>query len=598
MDSKLRRGLSGTETARRIRCRFDLDTRFYGNRSVLCFGLAVFSLALILFADLPMPVTALLVAALPITGFVAWRSYRRLRMRRPVIAVGRRGILDRRLGSTVIPWADIVRVRTDGSGNVILDPWKEFGGIERSEHSRRLERLMRFLDPSLKPGSLRIRLADVQAESWDLLVAIQACLPHYLGSLWRPEPARRGGFKSGRAALAGLGAAAAALALFVATPMIRSDRESVLHSMGPAIDFGIVPGHGDGHRLDLYKQAAEDGDTDARMRLGLMFYEGDEIPKDHDQAAHWFRLAAAADLPAGEAALGYLHEQGLGVGQSFAQALSWYRKAAKDNHAWAQYRLGLMYRDGRGVSRDAVRAASFLSAAAEQGDMAGQFHLGEMYENGWGVPQDPTVAATWYRKAAEQSHQHAEYNLASLFRDGRGLPRDPEQAALWFERSAARGFALSQYALGLAYEVGHGVSRDADRSLLWYYLAERHGHREAANRRKQLVASMASDARKRAQRFRQGWLRRNLLRGEASGKFATYRKKLGPKAFTIAMNGAWAQTERAAHVRDAVHHSMRRCREYASVCMLYAVGNEVVAGFAASRIDAVIAKQLKRRGAR
>ena len=598
MNSKLRRRLSGTETARRIRCRFDLDTRFYGNRLALCFGLAVFSLALALFADLPVPVTALLAAALPITGFVAWQSYRRLQMRQPVIAVGRRGIWDRRLGSSVIPWTDIVRVRTDGSGNVILDPWKEFNGIEQPERSQRLQRFMRFLDPSLKPGSLRIRLADVEAESWDLLAAIEASLPYYLRSLWRPEPTRRGGFKSGRAALVGMGAAVAALALFVATPMTRSDSESVLHSMGPATDFGIVPGHGDSHRLDLYKQAAEDGDTDARMRLGLMFYEGDEIPKDHDQAAHWFRLAAAADLPAGEAALGYLHEQGLGVGQDFAQALSWYRKAAKDNHAWAQYRLGLMYRDGRGVSRDPVRAATFLSAAAEQGDMAGQFHLGEMYENGWGVPQDPTVAATWYRKAAEQSHQRAEYNLASLFRDGRGVPRDPEQAALWFERSAARGFALSQYALGLAYEVGQGVARDPNRSLLWYYLAERHGHREAANRRKQLVSGMTAGARKRALRFRQEWLQRNLLRGEASEKFATYRKKPGPKAFTIAMNGAWAQTERAAHARDAVHHSMRRCREYASVCILYAVGEEIVVGLPANRVDAVIARQLKKSGPR
>jgi hypothetical protein len=60
------------------------------------------------------------------------------------------------------------------------------------------------------------------------------------------------------------------------------------------------------------------------------------------------------------------------------------------------------------------------------------------------------------------------------------------------------------------------------------------------------------------------------------------------------MNGAWAQTEAAPHARDAVYHVMKRCREYAASCILYAVGDTVVAGMREAEVDSVIAQQIKK----
>jgi TPR repeat protein len=592
VNRKLRERLANSGRDHRVRCRFDLDKRLYKQRLILASSaFAGMALAAAFVGRWGVFLVPLLLA-MSICLALSVHSYRMLRARQPVIAIGRNGIWDRRLGAGVIPWTEILRVRTDRLGNVILDPWREFSG-HAPEGDPHWTDLVRRIDPSLNPGSVRIRVSDIDGETWDVLAAIEASLPDYLRSLWRPETRPRSFLRSSRKALLGVGATAVALVLMFAAFGGMNGSGVVLHSLGPVTDIGTVPGRKDSPILQVYRHAAQQGDLDARMRLGLMFHEGDGVSRDPEQAAHWFRLAASEKLPAGQAALGYLHEQGMGVEQDFGQALTWYREAAGKHHAWAQYRLGMMYRDGRGVSRDNEKAVELLRAAAEQGDVGGLFHLGEMYENGWGTAQDPVAASELYRKAAERNHERAEYSLAVMYRDGRGIARDVEEAGRWFERSAMTGYAPAQYAIGLAYEVGSGVPHDRNRSALWYHIAERHGHAEASNRRKQLLEAMSPNQRREADLFLHEWLQGNLLKGDVALRFAEYQEKQGAKAFAVAMNGAWAQTEAAPHARDAVYNVLKRCREYSATCFLYAVGDTVVAGMREAEIDAVIARQIK-----
>lgn len=592
MNRKLREKLVSIGSDHKVRCRFDLNIHLYRQRMFLSLGVSFCLAATAVVVSTWGYLLAPFLIALPACLYLSYHSCRMLKTQQPVIAIGRNGIWDRRLGAGVIPWTEILRVRTDRFGNVILDPWREFTGHEENGEIRWYD-ILRRIDPALNPGSLRIRISDIDGETWDVLAAIEASLPDYLRSLWHPETRRRLFMGDSKKAMIGVASTAAAmLVLFVGFGGVEETR-SVLHSLGPATDIGTTPGRKNSPIVHLYRHAAQQGDLDARMRLGLMFHEGDGVSRDPEQAAHWFRLAASENLPAGQAALGYLHEQGMGVKQSFADALTWYREAAGKRHAWAQYRLGMMYRDGRGVPRDNEKAVELLKAAAVQGDVSGLFHLGEMYENGWGTVQDAAAASEWYRKAANLNHDRAEYNLAVMYRDGRGVTRDLSKAGQWFERAARTGYAPAQYAVGLAYEIGSGVPLDHNRAVLWYHLAERHGHAEASNRRKQLLAAMKPEARREADVFLRDWLRGNLLKGDVVARFAEYREKKGDKAFAVAMNGAWGQTEASPHARDAVYQVMKRCREYASTCFLYAVGDVVVAGMREAEIDAVVARQVK-----
>ena len=75
------------------------------------------------------------------------------------------------------------------------------------------------------------------------------------------------------------------------------------------------------------RRQAEQGDPEAQYNLGDMYINGEGVPEDQAEAAHWFRLAA---------------EQG---------------------HAEAQFDLGVMYSQGRGVPQDVVEAVRWLRLA-------------------------------------------------------------------------------------------------------------------------------------------------------------------------------------------------------------------------------------------
>ena len=86
--------------------------------------------------------------------------------------------------------------------------------------------------------------------------------------------------------------------------------------------------------LDAVRQAAEQGDAAAQYNLGLMYANGEGVPKDDAEAVKWYRLAA---------------EQG---------------------DANAQYGLGFMYATGRGVLKDSVLAHMWSNIAGANGNEA------------------------------------------------------------------------------------------------------------------------------------------------------------------------------------------------------------------------------------
>lgn len=85
---------------------------------------------------------------------------------------------------------------------------------------------------------------------------------------------------------------------------------------------------------------------------------------DYEKAAILFRhLAEQGDSDA-QINLGMLYYRGQGVTQDYLEAASWYRRSSKQGNAFAQFDLGLMYEDGRGVMQDNTQAYKWLSIAA------------------------------------------------------------------------------------------------------------------------------------------------------------------------------------------------------------------------------------------
>jgi TPR repeat protein len=81
----------------------------------------------------------------------------------------------------------------------------------------------------------------------------------------------------------------------------------------------------------LYQESAENGNSDAQYKLGLLYLTGNGALQDFAEAAKWLKLAA---------------EQG---------------------YALAQYELGLIYRTGHGVAVDQIQSYVWLNLAAAAG---------------------------------------------------------------------------------------------------------------------------------------------------------------------------------------------------------------------------------------
>lgn len=118
--------------------------------------------------------------------------------------------------------------------------------------------------------------------------------------------------------------------------------------------------------------------------------------QDYETAVRlWQPLAAAGDANA-QYGLGVLYTDGDGVPKDPAQAALWFRKAADQGHLDAQYNLGVIYANGEGVPKDYAEAAKWCRKAADQGNPDAQYNLGVMHLSGQGLPKDDQQAYFWF----------------------------------------------------------------------------------------------------------------------------------------------------------------------------------------------------------
>lgn len=149
-----------------------------------------------------------------------------------------------------------------------------------------------------------------------------------------------------------------------------------------------------------FESLAVTGHDKAQLKLGEMSLKG-ECGKGVEEAVKWFTKAAEAGNAEAQINLGLLYFNGKGVTQSDGEAIKWYRKAAEQGNVVGQWLLGTMYADGKGVPKDEVQAVNWYRKSAEQGNAVGQRLLGGMYANGDGVAQDYVQAYMWLTLAHE-----------------------------------------------------------------------------------------------------------------------------------------------------------------------------------------------------
>ena len=154
-----------------------------------------------------------------------------------------------------------------------------------------------------------------------------------------------------------------------------------------------------GRAVELYQQAADQGDLRAMVSLAQLYESGNGVPQDASIALALYDRAAAGGSPD------------------------------------ALINLAVSLLDGQGVPADPDRAIELLRRAAAGGSAKAIFNLGVLAQDG--KVDTPAAALDYFRKAATAGEVGAYRAAAILLDEGRGVDRNPEEAANMLLRGAA-----------------------------------------------------------------------------------------------------------------------------------------------------------------
>ena len=96
-----------------------------------------------------------------------------------------------------------------------------------------------------------------------------------------------------------------------------------------------------GHALstDELRKLADQGDPDAEWQMGILYHDGEAVPKDDALAVRWFELAAAQGYVRAQSTLGAYYWAGRGVPQDLSRAYFWSQLALAQGDEDSKSRL-------------------------------------------------------------------------------------------------------------------------------------------------------------------------------------------------------------------------------------------------------------------
>lgn len=194
--------------------------------------------------------------------------------------------------------------------------------------------------------------------------------------------------------------------------------------------------------LILLEKSAAQGEPYAQTWLGMIYYGGlYGVTKDFNRAYQLFSDAAQKGNIDAKAFLGQQYFLGEGVEKDYKKALQYTQEALTGNQILALNTMGLMYLSGKGVPLDYEKAFTCINMSAQQKDnAAAQYNLSILYKKGWGTEKDIDKSIFWLEKAADNGHIWAQYELGKLYLQGDDVPQDINHAKKYLEMAAEQKY--------------------------------------------------------------------------------------------------------------------------------------------------------------
>ncbi|HET8699457.1 MAG TPA: tetratricopeptide repeat protein, partial [Gammaproteobacteria bacterium] len=195
--------------------------------------------------------------------------------------------------------------------------------------------------------------------------------------------------------------------------------------------------------VELYRQAAEQGNAAAQMRLGQAYLLSIGLPRDVTAALGWLRAAARQENAEALFILSGVYATGEGVERDDDFAWQLGQRAAALGEPRAAATVGSRFLYDASV-RDVPKGLHYLHESAQANEPLAAYLLGLEYLRGTHVPRDPGSSVHWMSQAARSRIPAASLLLSVLYAKGIGVEPDAARAAELLDAGLAKATPSEQ----------------------------------------------------------------------------------------------------------------------------------------------------------
>lgn len=153
------------------------------------------------------------------------------------------------------------------------------------------------------------------------------------------------------------------------------------------------------------------------------------------------------------------------------KAKEYYQKACKGRNKTACFNLGLIWQDGYGEEKDLDKARECFQKGCDLNDGASCNNLAVIFEDGHGVSKDTDKAVMLYEKACKLDRGPGCRNLGNLFYNGEKVLKDFKKASELYKKACDLGSSAGCYILGKMWLNGEGLDKDVCKAFDLFYVS-------------------------------------------------------------------------------------------------------------------------------
>jgi TPR repeat protein len=199
----------------------------------------------------------------------------------------------------------------------------------------------------------------------------------------------------------------------------------------------------------LLEKAARKGYVAAIKELAIRHDEGNETPKNMEEAEKWYRAAAVQGDTDCMYNLAFIYRKK----GDLKSASEWFQKAADHGHRDAQIKTAISYRNGdSGLILDHYKAIEYFRMAADQGEDFALLKIADYYAEGLWIKKDIKESLRLYTMSAQLNNHIAQFLLYSIYKDGEFGVKDEFESLRWLKKAAENGYYLAKICLGNYYK--------------------------------------------------------------------------------------------------------------------------------------------------